>query len=441
MSISVISFIGILAGIAVFVFLAMKGTTIVVSALSAALVMILTSGANPLGMLQEDWAAGFAGFLKSYFLIFVLSSLFGRVLSDSGSAKRIALSVYHMISKSKKNQKLFAVLFVPMLYIILSYVGISGFVLIFTILNIAKQIFQECDVPWRMYCYGGSSVLAVVFMGGSLQIANIAAAKICGTSTSAAMLLSLIATGIYLAVLVLLVKLDLKKAEKNGEGFMETGAEFLKIEKPGVALADEDESKLPNLILAIIPMLAMVLSAAVFNLDILISLGIGIVLCFVLFFKRIVSIKETLTAGVTTSFAPVMGVAATFAIASVIKAVPGFGLITAGLGTLPPLFNGIALIGVMSFALSSSSASIPAMGPLAFESFVEAGLTPAVSHRLMLISTFTALPPHSSAIANVSTVTKIPYKSCLGVYMKATLIPGICAFAVSLALIMTGIFH
>ena len=50
---------------------------------------------------------------------------------------------------SDDNKKLVCALMVPFLYIILAYVGISGFVIVFTVMPIAKELFESTDTPWK----------------------------------------------------------------------------------------------------------------------------------------------------------------------------------------------------------------------------------------------------------------------------------------------------
>ena len=155
-----ISFIGMILGLLLFVVLAFKGFNLILSAVASSCLMFVFSGISILDGLKEFYLPGLAGFLQSYFLLFFLSALMGKLMSDGGNAKKIALSLSGLIKKSKNNQKFFCVLLVPVLYFILCYVGISGFVVVFTVLPIAKTIYEETDTPWRLYsggqciCYG-----------------------------------------------------------------------------------------------------------------------------------------------------------------------------------------------------------------------------------------------------------------------------------------------
>ena len=57
--------------------------------------------------------------------------------------------------------------------------------LVFTIMPIAKNLFEVTDAPWRLYCFGGPQAVSATMLIGSLQAGNIYAADACGTSTTA----------------------------------------------------------------------------------------------------------------------------------------------------------------------------------------------------------------------------------------------------------------
>ena len=159
-----ISFIGMILGLLLFVVLAFKGFNLILSAVASSCLMFVFSGISILDGLKEFYLPGLAGFLQSYFLLFFLSALMGKLMSDGGNAKKIALSLSGLIKKSKNNQKFFCVLLVPVLYFILCYVGISGFVVVFTVLPIAKTIYEETDTPWRLYCCAGAQTVSAAYL-------------------------------------------------------------------------------------------------------------------------------------------------------------------------------------------------------------------------------------------------------------------------------------
>lgn len=436
MQIEIISLIGILLGVGVFIFMATKGFQLVVTACTASLIIIFTSGMPVMKMVNETWAGGFSNFLRTYFLVLTLSAVIGKLMNDSGAAKRIAHSLYVVCKKGKGNQKLIAALFVPIMYIILCYAGISGLVVVFTVLGIGEQIMREFDIPWRLYCYGGAVSIVTQWMPGSLNLVNIAASTTTGTPIFGNLGLGLVATVVYLLVTFLFLVGDLKRAEKQGEGFMDTGAAFAATLKS----SDTGDAALPSLLLSVFPLLTTLVLAVAFQINIVAALFVGVVLEMICFVKYLPGLKKSLGDGVISAFGPVVGVGATAAVATVITASPGFGLVVGILSNLPAEIEGIGYIALLTFIMATGAGSISSMGATALECFTNAGLSPLTASKLMQVATFTTCPPHSSAVANVTVVAKLEYKRIIGIYLKVTFVGGACAMAACLLLAKLGVF-
>lgn len=441
--------IGIILAVSLFVFMAIKGYNMILGAILATIVMVVCNGLPIYDTVMGTYvaaegaqAAGFmtfmAGFIKSYLLLFVLSSLLGRIMADGGAARRIALSAAKLVNNaSEANKKFACAALVPVLYFILSYVGISGFVLVFTIMPIAKELFESTDTPWRMYCFGGPQAVGATFLVGSLQAGNIYASDVCGTTTMAGVLPSLIAIAVWIVVTIFLLRFMLKKSVAKGEGFLTDGAAI----KASASAAQLPDDQLPNFWVSILPLVLVIVLSAAFKVPVIPALLYSCILAILLFWKNISkTLKSTLTNGITSCFGAVFTVAATFAMGSVIKILPAFGSIMTAFNSLPGLLGGVGLTVLSAFIMASASSNIAAFGSTILESFTNAGLENGVAHRLMTINGFSCMGPHNAGIANATAVTKIQYKRCLTVYMLATWVPGGCAAIVTVALAALGVF-
>ncbi|HFR3692219.1 hypothetical protein ACHBGV_04585 [Streptococcus sp. A34] len=431
-----ISLIGMLFGIGFFIFLCVKGFNLVLSALLSAFIIILTSGLPMLELLKTAWAPGFASFIQNFFLIFAAGAIFGRLLNDGGASKSIAMGIYRAISKLKKNQKFWAVAFVPVMYAILSYVGVSGLVIVYTVIDVSAELFKKFNIPWRLYTNGGSAVIGALFIGGSLQLTNITPSQFTGQPITAGMGLSLICALVFYAYQAFFIVYDLKVAEKRGEGFDETGANFYA--GLGNSSADED---LPSVLLSILPIVVMIALAGFLKVDVLYSITAGCILCVILFFKRYKALDKTITGALSSAYAPIFGVAATSAIGSVIKVVPGFALVTAGLDTFSPMTKGVLLISLVSFITATGAGAINSFGAEVNTMFTEqAGLTAATSHRLMAIAASTSISAHSPGVNNAMELAKLEYRKGIVVYLRTGLLGGVISIIVAMILIKLGIF-
>lgn len=431
-----ISFIGIILGLILFIVMAFRGHNLVLSALASACVMFLLSGTNPMDGLTGLYLPGLAGFVRDYFLLFLFGTLLGRLMSDGGSAKRIALSLARLIAKSKSNQKFYCILLVPALYFVLTYAGISGFVVVFTVLPIAKDLFEQTDTPWRLYCCGGAQTISSAVLAGSLQASNVYAGSVCGTSITAAPLLSLIATGVFILVSLVMLRLTIRGVERTGEGFLPSGA--------GICGAQVDEGMpedcLPRLLPSLLPLAAVLFLAAGLGWDVVVTLALGCLLTAAVCWKNLLPIlRQSLSQGASASFGPIINVAATYAIGTSVKGLEGFAFFEGALGRLPDMAQGAGLGMLAAFIMASVTAPIPAFGEQMLAHYSNVGLSAAMAHRMMTVTSFTSIAPHNAGISNAASMLRLPYGSCLKIYMIFTYIPGICALLACLLAIALGV--
>ena len=433
----VISLIGILLGIVTFVIMLTKRFNLVLSGCLASLVIILFSGQPITDMITTTWATGLGNWMKSNFLIFALAAIFGRLMMDGGAAKRIAIAVYHLCSRSKKNAKFLSCMFVPIMYCILTFAGISGFVCVYTVVGIAYYVFKKNDVPWYLYCTGGSTSMATYFLAGSLQAANISAANICGTTITAGMGMSIIMFAIYMAWECVFIKWRCDRATKTGEHFMDTGAEY----DASAEETDMSEEGLPGLFRSLVPMLIMILWACLIETPVIVAEAVGIVLAIIFYWDHLKgNLKNSLSTGLVSCFNPTIGVACATAMGTVIGAVPGYSIIGNLVGGLGLLGGGCALLVLMGLFVGSARSVVSAVGPTAFAMFTEYGLSNEISHRLIMNCCLTCLPPHCPGVANATSVGKVPFLKGASVYMWISWVGGGLALLVSLLLIQAGVF-
>ncbi|WP_010169264.1 GntP family permease [Candidatus Epulonipiscium viviparus] len=434
-----LSLLGIIIAIVVFILLSFRGVATIVSVLVTTIIIALFSGTSVLDTLNGTWLSTVGNFVAGYFLIFALGALFGKLMAESGSAKSIAIGLSKLIDKTK-NKKFAAALVVPIFYFLLSYVGISPFVAVFSALAVGKEILQKYDIPWRLFCYGGVMIMPAVMLPGSLQVGNIMAGEMAGTnSLTGGAALGIVATATYIITVLCNIFIEIKMAEKRNEGFIESGRAFVETETAKASTQDENLISWP---LAVAPLVAIILFSTIFEVHVIVALTIGIVICGALSFKRLKTkgFNNIVTTGLLSSYVPLLNVAATSAVASVISASSGFAVITEGLSSFSPLVAGSILALVGTFIVCSGVAALRGFGETILANFMAAGLAPGVIQRLITIVTFSSLAPHAAAIANTISLTKIDYKLALKIYIKGSFVGGFSALAVAFICIQFGIF-
>ena len=84
------------------------------------------------------------GFVKNYFPVFMLGAVFGKVIELSGFSKSIVSAVIGVLGRER------AVLSIVVVCAILTYGGVSLFVVVFAVYPFAAEMFRQSDIPKRL---------------------------------------------------------------------------------------------------------------------------------------------------------------------------------------------------------------------------------------------------------------------------------------------------
>lgn len=116
----------------------------------------------------------------------------------------------------------------------------------------------------------------------------------------------------------------------------------------------------------------------------MIALAVGIILAVIFqwpYVKR--DLDRTISIGAAQTFPALINVCGAVGLGTVIKNVAGYQVITNALDTFTPLLGGVLLTIFGAGILGSSTSSLSAFGPQAFEYFT-AGISCSATHRLPL---------------------------------------------------------
>ena len=215
----IISLLGIGLGVAAFIFLCFKGINVFLNCVVASIIVVAIGGLNIFEAITESYMKGFSEFINSYFLLFFVSALFGRIMDDCDAVRKVVLSIAS-ITKRSRRPKFWTLCLMPFFYAFLGYSGINGFVCIFTILAIGRELFIECDIPWRLYPIGSGGLQPALILGGSINITNIIVANNFETPLTAMMGLSVVCTIVCILTIGVCIHWELRKFEKRNEGFL-----------------------------------------------------------------------------------------------------------------------------------------------------------------------------------------------------------------------------
>ena len=185
-----LEWIGLLGSLALLIVLTMRGVDLLIAAPVCALLLALSFGlplfpqfaAEGAASFTTAYMAGFSGFLASWFFVFLLGSIFGKVMEDSGAADSVAQWV---IQRFGARHALLAVIGACA---VLTYGGVSLFVVAFSVFPLALSLFREAGLPRRFIpgTIAFGSVTFTMTSAGSPEIQNWIPMQYLGTTPYAA---------------------------------------------------------------------------------------------------------------------------------------------------------------------------------------------------------------------------------------------------------------
>ena len=411
MSIGTISVIGILIGVVCLIFLSYKGVPpIFVAPLSATIVLIF-SRQNIVNGLTGTYMSGFGSFASRYFLVFLSGSIYGSIMGDSGAAKSLGLKFSRLAKKSKKNAKLFTVLSIVAVSTILAYGGISSFVAMFTIIAVAKELYREMDVPWGLYgCQIlGSGCIAMSMLPGTPSVPNIIASTTLGTPPTAAPVIGILSALFALFIGIIYISWELRRAEKNREGFYPTGAEIAK-----TIIKEDGSFQEINTILCLVPSIVLVVVLNVLKQHIVVATFSAIVLAYILYWKRLSGKLETAKAGAAVAINSICVASMVIAFGTVVSNSPGFESVIRLLDKVPgpSVVQLIISVNIAAGITGSASGGLTIALDALSQRFLDMGMNPEIIHRISCISCggLDSLP-HNGSIINELTIAKLTHKT------------------------------
>lgn len=208
--------LGILAGLGVLIAFAYRGWSVLLVGPAAALVAAAIAGEPLLASWTQTFMTGAAGFIAQFFPLFLLGALFGKLMDDSGSA----LAIAHGLTRALGTKH--AILAVVIACALLTYGGISLFVVAFVIVPVAAALFQRAEIPHRLIPATvalGAFTFTMTAMPGTPAIQNAIPMPWFGTTPFAAPGLGMIAAVIMLLFGLWWLGLVAGQARRRGEGY------------------------------------------------------------------------------------------------------------------------------------------------------------------------------------------------------------------------------
>lgn len=423
------SLLGIVVGLALLMFFAFRGKSLIWAAPVCAVIVALFGGLDPLPAYAETYMEGFVGFTKSWFPVFILGAIFGKILEISGGAQSITKWIVQKLGRDK------GILVSIISAAVLTYGGVSGFVVIFSMYPIVIGLFREADISRRLIpatIYTGAFTFTMVATPGTPAIQNLIPMEFFGTSATAAPIIGTVSTLIMFGLSYVWLTYRARKFRDLGEHFNEP-------ERKVFELPDEE---LPNPLSALIPFISIIVVLNILNQDIIIALLTGVVLASIFNIRHIKKgLGEIFNEGAQGAVLSVINTSAVVGFGSVVKAVPGFAVLTAavlGIGGSPLIAETIA-VNLLAGATGSASGGLTIALDALSETFVEmsaaSGISLEVFHRIGSIACGGLnTMPHDGGVVTYLSYCEIPHKKgYFDIFMIGGAIP---IFTTIIAIIM-----
>ena len=378
-----LSSMGLALALIALIVLTLRGVNLFISAPLCAVVVALSSGL-PLFQISDQasfvsgYMSGFAGFVQAWFLMFLLGSLFGKLMEDSGAADAVARYIVNKLGMK------YAVLAVVLACALLTYGGVSVFIVAFSVYPMALSLFKDANLPRRFIpaALAFGSVTFTMTSAGSPEIQNWIPIKYLGTSPYAAWQESLV-IAIYMAGLgYVLLQYMIKRAVANGEQFEARDND-----------PEATRNKLPNPITGVIPLLVVL--ALSFTLHetlqqnaLIVALLGGVISLFIINFKYFINIEAAVNQATTGALVAIGNTAAVVGFGAVAKLTPAFQDAVVMMTQIPghELIGAAIAVSVIAGLTGSASGGQAIALPLVAPHYMDLGVEADELHRVVAIS-------------------------------------------------------
>ena len=440
------SILGLILSLIIIMYLSYKGySTIITAPIVSLLTIILTTGfdSHLMANYTEVYMVGFANFIKNYFPLFMTGAIFAKLMEEAGYAKSIA----HFITKKLGKNK--SVLAVVLSGSLLTYGGVSLFVVAFILYPIASMLFKEADIPKRLIpgtIALGAFTFTMTAMPGSPEIQNVIPMKYFGTDTFAAPIIGVFASVLMLTLGILWLTKRVKSARKNNEGYG----------KHNDSSIDENYENLPNIFKAVTPIIIIFITNLFFSKvyyeningeylssfnttlsnvsgtwSVIIAIVIADLFIILTNYKNIKNLKSVLDTGVSNSFRPLLNSSAIVGYGSVIKSLAVFSVIQTfifGISSNPIISEALSvnlICGLTASASGGLGISLDALAPTYLQMSHTLNISPEILHRIASLSSggLDTLP-HNGAVITTLAICGLTHKeSYKDMFVTSVVIP------------------
>lgn len=455
------STLAIVISLLLLMFFAYRGISVLILAPIMAAVAILLSGDMVYMMPQytETFMAALGGYILKFFPIFLLGALFGQLMVDSGAATSISNWIMQKLGHKR------AILTVVMACGILTYGGVSLFVVAFAIYPIAKSMFQAADIPKRLIPGAialGSFTFTMTALPGTPSIQNAIPIPYFGTNVFAAPGIGIISGLVMFGLGAMWLQSRANKAQSKGEGY---GVDTQESEKLTDGVTSQGHMPI---LLALLPLLLVIGVNALFTYVIFPSVDFSnlkdlypkldpakqtglwsliialVVACLSLVLFRLGkwnNLKDTVNKGVLGSMLPIFNTASEVGYGAVVASLAGFVVIrdmVLNVSSNPLVSEAVAmniLAGITGSSSGGMSIALQTLGADYLAMANAAGISPELLHRIAALAAGCLdTLPHSGAVITLLAICGMTHKQSYGNVAMCTVVIPMVSVVVAITL-------
>lgn len=435
-----ISLIGLIGALALLIYLTIRGMNLLIAAPLAATIIALTGGIPLLPYMQandnanfvQSYMSGFSGFIAAWFFMFLLGSIFGKLMEDSGAADSVANWIIGHIGMRN------AVIAIIAACALLTYGGVSVFVVAFSAYPMALSLFKQANLPRRfipaVMAFG--SVTFTMTSAGSPEIQNWIPIKYLGTSPYAAWEVSLVVALFMAAFGYWWLQRMLRRAVARGECFKTRDNDPISTKRT-----------LPHPGAALLPILA-VLGVTFFGhaslqqYALIAALLAGCLTAWAVNARLFSNLNMAISSGTAGALLAIGNTAAVVGFGSVAKASPAFTMAVTHITAIPGNELIGAAIAVTVIAALTGSASggqsiaLPVLGP----HYIDAGVDPEALHRVVAISSgaLDSLPHNGYVVTTIRSICGETHQAAYAPVAALTVAVPLVGTALAVGLLLIG---
>lgn len=402
----ILAFIGFFVGLALLMYFTMKGMNIIFAALISSIIVALSNQLSLEKALTENYMAGFTSYFASWFLVYLLGAVFGKIMEETGAADSIANWVKRVIGAKH------AVLAVVIACSVMAYGGVSVAIVAFAAYPIALSLFREGNIPHRFIpaaiIFG--SISFTMTSPGSPEVQNLIPMEFFGTKPTAGGWIALVVAISIMVMGGFALKFMVDRAIKRGEQFDAPQAVLDNIER-----LQKVEKALPPTFFAILPLVLVVITlnvSAQFISSVaaaLVGLFVGCAVALLTMRKYATKYDTMFTKGAENAVIATVNICAVVGFGAVAKETPSFQMIVDALVGMPGMaYVGLAgavtiIAGITGSASGGLGIALPILAPI----YNAQGLDPNAMHRISALASggLDSLPHNGYIVTTIRAVS------------------------------------